>query len=467
MMKKMFRVCLLTILCVTFVTLGGFLALTLYYDRTFVVNTWINGIYCTGMTVEEVNSELARNMEIPELTIIDEQGQSWPLNLSMADYCVDYTESLRAYLRRGQTSWLSPDKTAEQQLYPQTSWDPEKLRGLVAAMDWVRAAREKSTAVEIQVGEGGEDPYVLYDGKSHRLDTEKLCDYVQQCMESGSYQVQVCQGDCFVDLEDTAADTLQRQRFAKLQSFFQSSLIYDMGTEQIELTPEMMASFLQKDSAGCPVWDREELLISADHIREWVEQLAKQYDTVDTTRDFQTTEGRVVQVAYKTYGTQLDVEAELKFLTEQLLCERKEPLAHKPAYLREGFCRGLDDIGNTYIEVDMGQQRMYYYQDGECLISVDVVTGNARRGWNTPEGINYIYAKQKNRILRGEGYATPVKYWMPVVGNVGIHDADWRRDFGGEIYLTNGSHGCINTPPDVMARLYELTEMGTPVIMFY
>ena len=76
-MKKMLRICLLTVFCMIFVTLGGFLALTWYYGRTFVVNTWINGIYCTGMTVEEVNSELVRNMEMPELTIIDGEGQSW------------------------------------------------------------------------------------------------------------------------------------------------------------------------------------------------------------------------------------------------------------------------------------------------------------------------------------------------------------------------------------------------------
>ncbi len=466
-MKKMFRICLLTILCVTFVTLGGFLLLIWYYGRTFVVNTWINGIYCTGMTVEEVNSELVKNAEIPEFTIVDELGRSWPLDLARADYRVDYTDSLYAYLRSRQTAWLSQSETVEQHLFPQTRWNHEKLRELVAGMDWVQAAQERSTEVEIRVGEDGEEPYVLYDGKSRRLDTEKLCDYVQQCLESENYQVQVGQGDCYVELEDTAADVLQRQRFAELQSFLHSSPVYDMGAEQIELTPEILASFLQKDSTGCPVWEREELILSADGVREWVEQLAGQYDTVDTTRDFQTTEGRVVQVAYKTYGTRLDVEAEVEFLTEELFYQRQEPLVHKPAYLQEGFCRGLDDIGDTYIEVDMGQQRMYYYQNGECLVSVDVVTGNARRRWNTPEGINFVYAKQRNRILRGADYATPVKYWMPVVGNVGIHDADWRRDFGGEIYLTNGSHGCINTPPDVMSELYELVEKGTPVVMFY
>lgn len=467
-MKRTLRICLLTALSLIAVTLGGLLALTWYYSRTFVVNTWINGVYCTGMTVEEVNSELTKGAEIPELIIVDAQGQRWPVDLAQADYRVDYTASLQEYLRRsGQSSWIGQETTAEKYLIPQNSWDPEKLKELVSGMAWVQAAGEQDTAVEIRVGESGEGPYVLFDGKRDRLDADKLYEYVQQCLEAGIYEVQTTQADCYTDLEDTPEDRRQRERFAQLQAFFDSNLIYDMGAEQIEFGPEIMSSFLRKGSDGCPVWDEDELVVSSNQIREWVEQLAQQYDTADTTRDFQTTEGRVVQVKYDTYGTRLDVEAEVEFLLQELAYEREEPLIHRPAYLQEGFCRGLDDIGDTYIEVDMGQQRMYYYQDGECLISVDVVTGNARRGWDTPEGIEYVYSKQKNRILRGEGYATPVKYWMPVVGNVGIHDADWRREFGGEIYLTNGSHGCINTPPEVMAQLYELVELGTPVVMFY
>lgn len=467
-MKKTLRICLLTLLGLTFVTLGGFLALTWYYGRTFAVNTWINGVYCTGKTVEEVNSELMQSVEIPELTIIDDQGQSWELDLSLADYRVDYTDSLREYLkRRSNAFWLTQVETAALNLSPGCSWNQESLRALVAEMDWVKEAGERSTEVAIRTGGDGEEPYTLFDGKNHRLDSDKLCDYVQRCMMDGLYQVQVEQGNCYIDLEDTEEDTLQRERFAELLSFFQSNLIYDMGAEQIELTPDIMASFLRKGSDGMPIWDQGELLVSASGIREWVEQLAEQYDTVDTTRDFQTTEGRVVQVEYGTYGTRLDVEAEIEFLKEALLYEREEPLVHSPAYLQEGYTRGVDDIGDTYIEVDMTQQHMYYYQAGECLVSVDVVTGDVRRRRDTPEGIYYIYGKQKNRILRGGDYATPVNYWLPVVRGVGIHDAKWRREFGGEIYLTNGSHGCINTPLDVMGELYELVEVGTPVIMFY
>lgn len=467
-MKKTLRICLLTLLSLTLVILGGFLALTWYYGRTFAVNTWINGVYCTGKTVEEVNSELIQSVEIPELVIIDDQGKSWPLDLSLVDYRMDYTNSLREYLkRRGNALWLTQIETASLNLTPGYSWNQEKLWELVTGMEWVKNAGEKSTEVAIMPGEMEEEPYILLDGKSHRLDPDKLCDYVQQCMENGIYQISVDQGDCYTDLEDEPEDVLLREQYADLQSFLHTNLVYDMGAEQIELTPGVVASFLRSGNHDLPVWDQGELVISAGNIRTWVEQLARQYDTVETTRDFQTTEGRVVQVAYGTYGTRLDVEAEVEFLTEALQYERDEPLIHRPRYLQEGFCRGLDDLGDTYIEVDMGQQHMYYYQDGECLISVDVVTGNARRRWDTPEGINFVYNKQRNRTLRGEGYATPVKYWMPVVGSVGIHDADWRRDFGGEIYKTNGSHGCINTPPDVMSELYELVEVGTPVVMFY
>ena len=80
-MKKTLRICLLTLLGLVFLTLGAFLALTWYYSKTFVVNTWINGVYCTGMTVEEVNSELVRTAQTPELVIIDAQGQRWPLDV--------------------------------------------------------------------------------------------------------------------------------------------------------------------------------------------------------------------------------------------------------------------------------------------------------------------------------------------------------------------------------------------------
>ena len=110
---------------------------------------------------------------------------------------------------------------------------------------------------------------------------------------------------------------------------------------------------------------------------------------------------------------------------------------------------------------------MYYYNDGELKLSTPVVTGNTGKGNGTPQRVCYVYYKQRNRTLIGEDYRTPVSYWMAVYGNIGIHDATWRGKFGGSIYKTNGSHGCINTPMKAVSQLYEMVEEGTPVIMFY
>ena len=86
---------------------------------------------------------------------------------------------------------------------------------------------------------------------------------------------------------------------------------------------------------------------------------------------------------------------------------------------------------------------------------------------DTPSGTNYVYYKQKNRTLIGPDYQTFVHFWMAVNGHIGIHDATWRGSFGNDIYKTNGSHGCINTPMDAVSELYDLVEIGTPVIMYY
>ena len=65
-------------------------------------------------------------------------------------------------------------------------------------------------------------------------------------------------------------------------------------------------------------------------------------------------------------------------------------------------------------------------------------------------------------------YTTLVKYWLPfdIANGVGLHDASWRAEFGGDIYLGGGSHGCVNMPESVVANLFYIVSVGTPVLVF-
>ena len=162
--------------------------------------------------------------------------------------------------------------------------------------------------------------------------------------------------------------------------------------------------------------------------------------------------------------------------TEELIAAVKEGGSHEmtPLWLQEANSRSSQDWGNTYVEINLSAQHLYFYKDGALVVESDFVSGNMSKGYDTPGGIYSLKYKQSPAVLRGDiqpdgsyGYESPVTYWMPFNGGVGMHDASWRSTFGGNIYLSNGSHGCINLPISAAKKIYENISSGTPVICFY
>lgn len=128
--------------------------------------------------------------------------------------------------------------------------------------------------------------------------------------------------------------------------------------------------------------------------------------------------------------------------------------------------KDVELIEGDYVEVDISDQRLIYNQNGDIRIDTDVVTGHAGVH-DTPVGSYELFDKKQKVVLRGPGYASPVDNWMPFIKKrgIGFHDAKWRDEFGGEIYLTKGSHGCVNMPYDAATKLREEIEVGTKVLI--
>ena len=115
----------------------------------------------------------------------------------------------------------------------------------------------------------------------------------------------------------------------------------------------------------------------------------------------------------------------------------------------------------TYIDVSIDTQTMIYYENGIPVLVSPVVTGKPGRG--TPRGVFAINSCVPGKYLNGPTWHVWVNRWMRFAGNVGLHDATWRKQFGGEIYKSNGSHGCVNLPHDVAVALYDRVGIGTVV----
>ncbi len=207
--------------------------------------------------------------------------------------------------------------------------------------------------------------------------------------------------------------------------------------------------------------------------KKWNEQLEKfvsddlkpLVETVGKTRKFKLTgKDEKISIEGGNYGYSLDVEAELKQLSTDL--KNQKSVKRQPMYKTKESSLKNDGIGNSYVELDISRQKVWVYVDGNLRVETDCVTGCVARGNDTPTGIYFLTYKQKDAILKGANYRSHVNYWMPFNGNIGLHDATWRKTFGGDIYLTNGSHGCVNLPLYKAKEVYGLVDKTMPIIVY-
>lgn len=207
----------------------------------------------------------------------------------------------------------------------------------------------------------------------------------------------------------------------------------------------------------------ENLNVDKEKIKKYVDELKNKYDTANKKRVFTTVSGSNLELSGP-YGYTINQNKEIEELTKNVLDENN--IERELIYSKKGKFDGTE-FGNKYVEVDLGNQIVYLVENGEVTYQSKCVSGNLRKGRRTPEGIYSITYKQKNAVLKGQDYASPVKFWMPFNKGIGLHDANWRHKFGGAIYKNNGSHGCINLPIDSAKVFFENVETGTPVICYY
>lgn len=199
-------------------------------------------------------------------------------------------------------------------------------------------------------------------------------------------------------------------------------------------------------------------------VKGYVDELYKKYTTCGMKRTFVTSTGETIEMTKGDYGWILSKSKMIEDINNHFnenKSEKKELI-----FSQRGICFGENDFSNSYVEVSIENQRVWMYVNGECIVDTPVVTGNISKGHNTRKGVFSLTYKTRNATLRGADYASFVYYWMPFDGGIGLHDATWRSSFGGTIYKTNGSHGCVNMPLDAAKTVYNNLESNMPIIVW-
>ena len=206
-----------------------------------------------------------------------------------------------------------------------------------------------------------------------------------------------------------------------------------------------------------------EVSLDTDAITRYVNQLDEAYSKGDRRDDFATTGGGTVGLSVEYYGQHLDVSAMVQDLKQ---CLSKGVSGTREAlYLPYSEANALP-FGGSYVEVNLSGQHLWVYQDGVCVVSTPIVSGCVANGDRTPTGVYQVDDLDRDCWLVGPTWNDFVNYWIGFSGTFGIHDASWRDSFGGDIYLREGSHGCVNLPVDIAGSVYNHVKMGTPVILY-
>ena len=128
-----------------------------------------------------------------------------------------------------------------------------------------------------------------------------------------------------------------------------------------------------------------------------------------------------------------------------------------PKALKPGQYVWADDLGEgpAKVVVSLGEQMAYVYR-GERLVGMTTIS-SGKEGKDTPTGIFSVL--EKKPMHRSRKYDNAPMPFMQRIDNYGI------ALHAGHNPGEPASHGCIRLPSAFAAKLYRLTDVGTPVLI--
>lgn len=440
-----------------------------FYKTHFLPNTTISGMDCSELDAKTVAGMLNTQAKEYTLSVLgrDEEGNTIEIGvIKGTDIEREITDALsevnELLTQQNPGSWfLAGSKTFSYSLVHGVTFDETLLRKQVEAFN---ACRKENMTVpaDAYISEYSEETgryEIVSEVMGTQLDVKKVVDSVNAAVYGCAESVDLVEQECYESPKILATDDGLLVSLEKLNRWLGTKITYDWNTFEVVVDKDTIKDWILR-------YDSEPKL-DEDAVAAFVAENAKKYDTYGKNRTFTTTLGVELTLPTGKFGWKTDRERETKELLT--LIEEGKVTKREPVYSHTAPRHGMNDIGSSYVEADLSNQHLYLYYKGEMVFETDFVSGtfSSTPDCVTPQGVFGITYKTTNAVLKGNGYETPVSYWMPFYGNYGMHDATWRTEFGGDIFITNGSHGCINLPLDSAATIYSYMYEGYPVICYY
>ncbi len=442
-------------------TAGYYIYESRQYETVFFPSTRINGIDASHKTVEEMEKLISAAVEDYTLTIKEKGGKTEEIKGVDIGLHSVFDGKMEEYLAQQDPLewWGQKDRIKDYEIEAMIEFDEELLEWQIDGLE-VLNQEDPQPPKDAYLSEyvPGQGYVVVPDEPGSVPDREETTKEIREAVKGLRTELDLAGLDIYEKAAIASDDQKLHELADRLNRYVNVTVTYTFG----EMTEVLDGNLI---SQWIIMGDGEEILVDQEAVTAYVKGLAEKYNTASKKKVLKTSYGETVEIERGTYGWRIDQTAETEQLYQILMSGESQ--AREPIYRQTGASHGENDYGDTYVEINLTSQHLFFYKDGQLLVESDFVSGNAARGFSTPSGAYPLTYKQRNATLRGADYATPVSYWMPFNGNIGMHDATWRGSFGGSIYKTNGSHGCINLPRAAAKTIYENIEKGMPVLCYH
>ncbi len=455
---------LLVVMLVLLVIAGGvYVARAMGYEEKFLPDTSVNGVDVSGLTVAEAEQALDDSLTNYTLTLIEREGATETISAEDIGMAPDLGDSVEQLLE-AQNGWLWPlyalgQRSSEVTLETAFVYDDAALSAAIAALTCLDSAYAVAPTDAYISGYDSEAGGVVIEAETQGtlVDEDVLTAVVVAAVDAMETELDLDAAGCYIAPTVTSDDPDLVLEAETLNGYLGVTITCEMGEDTVVLDGSTLVDWVTYNGDGTATLD-------TDAVTAFVKNLASTYNTIFSNRTFTTTYGQTITVEGGDYGWWMDQNSEVEELTQQILDQ--ESGTREPVWYSEAAVLGIGatgDYGDTYVEINLTAQHLYYYKDGALVVESDFVSG---KNDATPTGTYGILYCERYATLNGEDYSSPVSYWMPFYNGAGLHDASWRTSFGGTIYKTSGSHGCINLPIKVAQKIYENMSAGTAVIIY-
>lgn len=420
--------------------------LVLYFKSHFLPWAKVNDFAVGGMTIQQAQKELSDNYDTLT-TQLEQDGTSITLTIEQPYQLSE--NILKTNLHRSSFQ------------LPLTDVIKAQMQAKIEAADFGTEIASQNAVISHD-----KQKFLLESEKlGTTIDREQLAETLHNDLAQGTLKETYQLSDFYL-LPEITSDELNKTS-KELNQLLKTDKTLLISKRKVPVSKEMLFASVNEAGEFDPVL-----------ITQLVQKLNREYSTVNRPVDFTNVHGEHLRFKnVGNYGWYINTEKAVSVLAKQLPNDKKStiklPLAGDPA-------KQPLHVKKNYIEIDLDNQKMYCFQQGKKAVSTDIITGQFTKGTATVPGFHTIMDKQKDTFLSGEivngdgSYRVPVKYWMPflsfgqTITEIGIHDTEHKKEAFGDdqAFKTNlGSYGCINTPLDKVAEIYDYSYIGMPVFV--